>query len=69
MNYNEEIIKLEQENNETKAQAKVYIDDFVDEIRNVDKKQLITISTPKKFKIPFKVKLKRFFDKLNKTLG
>lgn len=69
MTYDNEIEKMEQENKVVEIQAKAYINDFVTDIKKMDKSALLEVAQPPKLKIPFKVKIKRFFDKLNKTLG
>lgn len=69
MTYDDEIEKMEQENKVVEIQAKAYINDFVNDIKKMDKSQLFEASKPQKLKIPFKVKLQRFFNKLNKVLG
>lgn len=70
MTYEEEIKKMEQEDKIVSMQAKSYLNDFVRDIKKLDKDEMIGYTTqPVKMKIPFKVKIKRFFEKLNKTLG
>lgn len=69
MTYDNEIEKMEQENKVAQIQAKAYIDDFVNDIKKMDKSQMVETAKPQKIKIPFKVKVQRFFNKLNKTLG
>lgn len=69
MTYDTEIEKMEQENKVANIQAKAYIDGFVNDIKKIDKSQILETAKPQKIKIPFKVKIQRFFDKLNKTLG
>ena len=69
MTYDDEIERMEQENKVVEIQAKAYINDFVTDIKKMDKSALLEVAQPQKLKIPFKVKVKRFFDKLNKTLG
>jgi hypothetical protein len=47
-----------------------YINGFANDIKKIDKKDLVGgTSIPIKMKIPFKVKIKRFFEKLNKVLN
>lgn len=68
--FDKEIKKLEQEDAAVQMQAKNYIDDFIADIRKVDKTAITqTYSQPQKLKIPFKVRIRRFFNKLNKTIG
>ena len=69
MTYDNEIERMEQENKVVEIQAKAYINDFVTDIKKMDKSKLFEEAKPQKLKIPFKVKVQRFFDKLNKTLG
>ena len=69
MTYDNEIERMEQENKVAKIQAKAYIDDFVNDIKKIDRSKLFEEAKPQKLKIPFKVKIQRFFDKLHKTLG
>lgn len=69
MTYDSEIEKMEQENKVVEIQAKAYINDFVNNIKKMDKSQLFEVSKPQKLKIPFKVKLQRFFNRLNNALG
>ncbi len=70
MTYEEEIKKMEQEDKIVSMQAKSYLNDFVRDIKKLDKDEMIGYTAkPVKMKIPFKVKIKRFFERLNKTLG
>lgn len=64
-----EINKMNQEDRIVEIKAKSYIDNFINDIKKMDKSQLFEVSKPQKVKIPFKVKLQRFFNKLNNTLG
>ena len=68
--YDNEIEKMSQEDKVVEIKAKSYIDDFVKEIKKIDKSTMVTPSfKPQKYKIPFKIRIKRFFERLNKTLG
>lgn len=68
--YDNEIEKMSQEDKVVEIKAKSYIDDFVKEIKKVNKTEITTaLSKPQKYKIPFKIRVKRFFERLNKTLG
>lgn len=69
MTYDKEIDKLEQENKVAQIQAKAYINDFVNDIKKIDKAKLFEEAKPQKLKIPFNVRMQRFFNKLNKALG
>lgn len=69
MTYDKEIEKMEQENKVAQIQAKAYIDDFVKDIKKIDKSRMFEVAKPQKIKIPLKVKIKRFFNKLNRTIG
>ena len=70
MFYDEEINKMDMEYRTSELKAQKYITSFVDEIKKINKNELYkTVSTPLRLKVPFKVKLKRFFEKLNKSLG
>lgn len=65
-----EVDKMDQENRVIEMKAKSYIDGFVNDIKKMDKNLLIkSISQPQRIKIPFKYRIKLFFNKLNKTLG
>lgn len=65
--YEHQIEALGHELELTQIQAREYIENFAEMIKKIDKSQLI--GTPLKIKIPFKLKIKRFFEKLNKTLN
>ena len=65
--YDHQIATLDHELELTQIQAREYIENFAETIKKIDKSQLV--GTPVKFKIPFKLKIKRFFEKLNKTLN
>ena len=66
----EECKILEQELQESKMMAKEYLDNFREEIKGLDRTQINKlIAKPQRMKIPFKVKVRRFFDKLNRTLS
>lgn len=69
MTYDSEIEKMEHENKVVEIQAKAYINDFVNDIKKMNKDQLFELAKPQKLKIPFKVKLQRFFNRLNNALG
>lgn len=65
--YDHQIAVLDHELELTQIQAREYIENFAETIKKLDKSQLV--GTPIKIKIPFKLKIKRFFEKLNKTLN
>jgi len=65
--YDRQITALDHELELTQIQAREYIENFAETIKKLDKSQLV--GTPIKIKIPFKLKIKRFFEKLNKTLN
>ena len=65
--YEHQIEALDHELELTQIQAREYIENFAEMIKKIDKSQLV--GTPLKIKIPFKLKIKRFFEKLNKTLN
>jgi len=65
--YDHQIAALDHELELTQIQAREYIENFAETIKKIDKSQLVGTSV--KFKIPFKLKIKRFFEKLNKTLN
>ena len=46
---------MEQENKVVEIQAKAYINDFVNDIKKMDKSQLFEASKPQKLKIPFTI--------------
>ena len=61
---------LEEELRQSKLMAKEYLDNFREEIKGLDRTQINKlIVKPQRMKIPFKVKVRRFFDKLNRTLS
>ena len=65
-----EIDKMNQEDRIVEIKAKSYIDDFVNDIKKMDRSELVKITyQPQKIKIPLKYRIKRFFERLNKTLG
>lgn len=65
-----EIDKMNQEDRIVEIKAKSYIDDFVNDIKKMDRSELVkTTYQPQKIKIPLKYRIKRFFEKLNKTFG
>ena len=65
-----EIDKMNQEDRIVEIKAKSYIDDFVNDIKKMDRSELVkTTYQPQKIKIPLKYRIKRFFERLNKTLG
>lgn len=68
--FDKEIEQLEREDVTIKNLTDTYIRDFIDDIKRIDKSVISdSYSLPLKRKIPFKVKVKRFFERLNKTLG
>ena len=65
-----EIDKMNQEDHIVEIKAKSYIDDFINDIKKMDRSELVkTTYQPQKIKIPLKYRIKRFFERLNKTLG
>ena len=65
-----EIDKMNQEDRIVEIKAKSYIDDFINDIKKMDRSELVkTAYQPQKIKIPLKYRIKRFFERLNKTLG
>jgi hypothetical protein len=65
-----EVDKMDQENRVIEMKAKSYIDGFVNDIKKMDRSELVkTTYQPQKIKIPLKYRIKRFFERLNKTLG
>ena len=65
-----EIDKMNQEDRIIEIKAKSYIDGFVNDIKKMDRSELVnSLSKPQKIKIPFKYRVKRFFEKLSNTLG
>ena len=65
-----EVDKINQEDRIIEIKAKSYIDGFVNDIKKMDRSELVnSLSKPQKIKIPFKHRVKRFFKKLNNTLG
>lgn len=70
MFYDNEIDKMDMEYRASEIKVQNYINGFANDIKKIDKKDLVSgTSIPIKMKIPFKVKIKRFFEKLNKTLN
>ena len=65
----EEDYTLDQEVKQAEITAREYINDFLNEIKTVDKEMMKTTAVSFKRKIPFKVKVRRFFNKLGNTLG
>ena len=63
-----EIMKMDQENRVAEIKAKAYINDFVNDIRKLDRKDIIRESRPQRIKLSFRYRIKRFFDKINNTL-
>jgi hypothetical protein len=70
MFYDNEIDKMDMEYRASEIKVQNYINGFANDIKKIDKKDLVGgTSIPIKMKIPFKVKIKRFFEKLNKVLN
>ena len=70
MFYDNEIDKMDMEYRASEIKVQNYINSFANDIKKIDKKDLVGgTSSPIKMKIPFKVKIKRFFEKLNKVLN
>lgn len=66
-----EVDKMNQEDRVIEIKAKAYIDGFVDDIKKIDKSELVKSlsSTSQKIKIPLKYRIKKFFERLNNTLS
>lgn len=67
MFYENEMDKMAQEDRVAEIKAKAYINEFANSIRKLDKSALV--AKPQKMKIPFRTRVRRLFDKLNKALG
>ena len=66
-----EVDKMNQEDRVIEIKAKAYIDGFVDDIKKIDKSELVKSLSPtsQKIKIPLKYRIKKFFERLNNTLS
>ena len=65
-----EVDKMNQEDRVIEIKAKAYIDGFVNDIKKVDRSELVkSLSQPQKIKIPLRHRIKRFFEKLSNTLS
>lgn len=65
-----EVDKMNQEDRVIEIKAKAYIDGFVNDIKKMDRSELInSAAQPQKIKIPLKYRIKRFFERLNNTLN
>ena len=65
-----EVDKMNQEDRVIEIKAKAYIDGFVNDIKKIDRSELVkSLSQPQKIKIPLKYRIKRFFEKLSNTLS
>ena len=65
-----EVDKMNQEDRVIEIKAKAYIDGFVNDIKKMDRDELVkSLSQPQKIKIPLKHRIKRFFERLNNTLN
>jgi len=66
-----EVDKMNQEDRVIEIKAKAYIDGFVDNIKKIDKSELVKSLSPttQKIKIPLKYRIKKFFERLNNTLS
>lgn len=65
-----EVDKMEQKDRVIEIKAKAYIDGFVNDIKKMDRSELINSTVqPQKIKIPLKYRIKRFFERLNNTLS
>lgn len=70
MFYDDEIDKMDMEYRASEIKVQNYINGFVNDIKKIDKNEMVGYTNQSvKMKIPFKVKIKRFFDKLNKVLS
>lgn len=70
MFYDDEINKMDMEYRASEIKVQNYINSFVNDIKKIDKNEMVGYTNQSvKMKIPFKVKIKRLFEKLNKTLG
>lgn len=67
--YDRELENMDREDEMIQVQTQEYLANFANAIKKIDKKYVTqTINQPHKFKIPFKVKVRRFFNKLVNTL-
>ena len=65
-----EVDKMNQEDRVIEIKAKAYIDGFVNDIKKVDRSELVkSLPQPQKIKIPLRHRIKRFFEKLSNTLS
>lgn len=65
-----EVDKMNQEDHIIEIKAKSYIDGFINDIKKVDRSELVkSLSQPQKIKIPLKHRINRFFERLNNTLN
>jgi hypothetical protein len=65
-----EVDKMNQEDRVIEIKAKAYIDGFVNDIKKMDRSELINSTVqPQKIKIPLKYRIKKFFERLNNTLN
>jgi hypothetical protein len=65
-----EVDKMNQEDRVIEIKAKAYIDGFVNDIKKMDRSELINATAqPQKIKIPLKYRIKKFFERLNNTLS
>lgn len=66
-----EVDKMNQEDRVIEIKAKAYIDGFVNDIKKIDKSELVKSLSPasQKIKIPLKYRIKKFFERLNNTLS
>ena len=65
-----EVDKMNQEDRVIEIKANAYIDGFVNDIKKVDRSELVkSLSQSQKIKIPLKHRIKRFFEKLSNTLS
>lgn len=65
-----EVDKMNQEDRVIEIKAKAYIDGFVNDIKKMDRSELInSTAQPQKIKYPLKYRIKKFFERLNNTLS
>lgn len=65
-----EVDKMNQEDRVIEIKAKAYIDGFVNDIKKMDRSELVnSLLKPQKIKIPLRHRIKRFFEKLSNTLS
>jgi len=65
-----EVDKMNQEDRVIEIKAKAYIDGFVNDIKKMDRSELINSTLqPQKIKYSLKYRIKKFFERLNNTLS